>query len=108
MVTDDLLAIHGDVHWAHDRAGAICFAGEFGAFDGEHAEQVRNSQHCAIRTGIFTPRSFDEDRKQKCDAENGYGAPSHFRAPEIEQGKVGIIGFKDQRPGCGGDVQHPG
>ena len=108
MVADNLYAIHRDVHRAHDRAGAIRFAGGFRAFDGEHTEQVCNSQHRAIRTGIFAPGTFHKDREQKRNTKNGDGAPGYFRAPEVEQGKVWIVGFEDQGPACGCDIQHPG
>ena len=104
MITDDLYAIHRDVHRAHDRAGAIRFAGGLGAFDREHAEQVCNSQYRAIRTGVFTPGTFDKNREYKRDAQNGDGTPCHFGAPEVEQGKVGIVGFEDQSPAGGGDI----
>ena len=58
MITDNLYAIHWDIHWAHDRAGAVRFAGGFSAFDGEHAEEVCNSQHRSVWAGIFTPWAF--------------------------------------------------
>ncbi len=38
MVADNLLAIHGNVHGAHDRTGAVRFAGGFRTFDREHTE----------------------------------------------------------------------
>ena len=54
MVANDFLRVHLDIHRAHDRAGAVCFAAYLGAFYGEHPKQVCNSQHRTIRTGVFT------------------------------------------------------
>ena len=108
MVSDNLYAVHRDVHRAHDRARAVRFASGFSAFDREHAKQVGNSQHRAVGTGILAPRSFNKDREQKRPAKNDEGSPGYFRAPEVEQGKVRIVGFEDQNSACGCDIQHPG
>ena len=107
MVSDNLYAVHRDVHRAHDRARAIRFASGFSTFDREHAKQVRNSQHRAVGTGIFAPWSFNKDREQKRPAKNNESSPGYFRAPEVEQGIVWIIGFEDQNPACGCDIQYP-
>ena len=104
MVTHHFHRIHGDVHWAHDRARAIRFAGGLRALDGKHTEQVRDAQHGTVRTGIFTPGSFNEDRKSQGQTQNGKGAPCDFRAPEVEQGEVWIVCFKDQRATPGRDI----
>ena len=104
MITNNFDAIHGDIHGAHDRAGAVRFAGGLSAFDGENTEQVCNSQHCAIRTGIFAPGTFHKDGEHQCNTENGDGAPGYFCAPEVEQGKVRVVGFEDQDPASGGDI----
>lgn len=107
MISNDFFGIHLDIHWAHDRAGSIRFASGLGALDGKYPKQICDSQHGAVRTGVLTPRSLYEDREKQCQAQNGERGPGYFRAPEIEQGKIGIIGFEDQRSTVGSHVQHP-
>ena len=104
MITDDLYAIHRDVHRAHDRAGAIRFAGGLSSFDREHTKQVCNSQHRAVRTGILAPRSFDEDREYERGTEDEQGGGCDLGAPEVEERKVGVVRFEDELSACGSDV----
>ena len=104
MVADNLHAIHGDVHGAHDRAGAVRFAGGLSTLDREHAEQIRHSQHRAIRTCVLAPWTFHKNRERQRNNENGDSTPRHFRAPEVEQGKVWVVCFEDQGPAGGCDV----
>lgn len=104
MIANNFDAIHRDVHRAHDRAGAVRFASGLSAFDREHAEEIRNSEHCAVWTGIFAPGTFYKDGEHECNTENSDGAPGYFRAPKIEQGKVGVVGFEDQGSAGGGYI----
>ena len=61
VVADSFDRVHFDVHRAHDRAGAVCFAGGLSAFDGEDAEEIGNSEHGSVRAGILAPRAFYEN-----------------------------------------------
>jgi len=107
MVSDNLYTVHRNVHRAHDRARTVRFASGLSSFDRKHSKQVCNSQRRAIRTGILAPWSFNKDREKKCPAKNDKSGPGYFRAPEVEQGKVWIVGFEDQGSACGCNVQYP-
>ncbi len=61
MIVNGGLGIHGDVHRAHDRAGAIGLAGGFAAADAEDAKHVAQAKHCTVRAGIFAPGAFNEE-----------------------------------------------
>ncbi len=67
MVMHYHLAVYRDVHRAHDRAGAVGFAGACISPDAENAEKVGNPQHGAVRTGVFAPRSLDKKREHQGD-----------------------------------------
>ena len=108
MIAHGLDRIHGNIHRAHDGAGAVSFAGGFSAFDLEDTENVGDAEYCTVWTGIFAPWAFNEERKYERGAEDDQAADGDFGAPEVEEGEVRVVFGEDERSAGGGNVHHPG
>ena len=107
MIAHGLYSVNRDVHRTHDRTGAVGLAGRFRAFDRENTEQVRESQHRAVRTGVLAPWALYEESESKCEPKDCECGPGHLAAPEVEEGEVRVIVCEDERATGGCDVDHP-
>jgi len=107
-----MIANHGqfadfDVHWAGFIASLAVDAGIRVSPQRGGAEQVKDALESSVRTGILTPGTLHEQRRNDGKPQNHHTANRDLAAPEIEERKVRIEIGKYQCHRFRGHENHP-